>query len=71
VKEIQFGGQDVPANLWPLNASVNRGAGSRLSRSLVQVGTERLSIDTLKRVRLTSQDVSAGKFTFRIRRVNA
>jgi hypothetical protein len=35
VKEIQFGGQDVVGNLWPLNASINRGAGSKLAQASV------------------------------------
>jgi len=32
VKEIQVGGNDELANLWPLNASENRSSGSSLSR---------------------------------------
>ena len=35
VQEIQFGGQDVIGNLWPLNASINRGAGSKLAQATV------------------------------------
>jgi hypothetical protein len=35
VKEIQFGGQDAIGNLWPLNASINRGAGSKLAQATV------------------------------------
>jgi hypothetical protein len=66
VQEIQFGGVDTIENLWPLYAPVNRGAGSTLSRTTVQVGTERLTTDTLKQVRLSSADSTAGKFTFRI-----
>lgn len=70
VKEIQFGGRDVLANLWPLRAGVNRGAGSTLSRAPVQLGTEPVTVDILKRVRLTSVDQGEGKFTFKIRSVS-
>jgi hypothetical protein len=35
VQEIQFGGLDVIGNLWPLNASINRGAGSKLAQMSV------------------------------------
>jgi len=35
VKEIQFGGQDVIGNLWPLDAGINRGAGSTLAQKSV------------------------------------
>lgn len=69
VKEIQFGGQDVLANLWPLRASINRGAGSTLSRAPVQLGTEPVTVEILKRVRLSSADQSEGKFSFKIRSV--
>lgn len=69
VKEIQFGGQDVLANLWPLRAGVNRGAGSTLSRSPVQLGAEPVTVDILKRVRLSSADQGDGKFSFKIRSV--
>ena len=70
VKEIQFGGRDVLANLWPLRSSVNRGAGSALSRAPVHLGTEPVTVDILKRVRLTSADQGEGKFTFKIRSVS-
>jgi len=36
VREIQFGGQDVLQNLWPLDAGTNRGAGSILSKASVE-----------------------------------
>jgi Domain of unknown function (DUF4157) len=36
VQEIQFGGADELSNLWPLDASVNRSAGSRLSQAAAQ-----------------------------------
>ena len=36
VQEIQFGGQDALANLWPLDAGTNRGAGSTLSKASVE-----------------------------------
>ncbi len=35
VKEIQFGGQDAIGNLWPLNFSINRGAGAKLAQATV------------------------------------
>lgn len=35
VKEIQFGGQDAIGNLWPLNSSINRSAGSKLAQASV------------------------------------
>jgi DNA anti-recombination protein RmuC len=36
VVEIQMGGKDVVENLWPLDASENRGAGSILSKTTVK-----------------------------------
>ena len=36
VQEIQFGGPNTLGNLWPLNASVNRGAGSSLSKAPIK-----------------------------------
>lgn len=36
VWEIQFGGQDTLENLWPLDASINRAAGSILSKKSVE-----------------------------------
>ena len=69
VGQIQFGGQDVLANLWPLRASINRGAGSTLSRAPVQLGTEPVTVEILKRVRLSSADQGEGKFSFKIRSV--
>ncbi|MBE7531190.1 MAG: hypothetical protein HS099_15830 [Ardenticatenaceae bacterium] len=36
VWEIQFGGQDVIGNLWPLDGSLNSGAGSKLSKYKVE-----------------------------------
>jgi hypothetical protein len=35
VTEIQFGGQDAVDNLWPLDFSINRGAGSKLAKAKV------------------------------------
>lgn len=36
VVEIQMGGKDVIGNMWPLDASINRSAGSRLSKAVVK-----------------------------------
>ncbi len=36
VREIQLGGKDTLGNLWPLDASTNRAAGSILSQTTVQ-----------------------------------
>lgn len=72
VVEIQFGGVDTEANLWPLAAGVNRGAGSALSRAAVQVGTENLTIELLKRVPVTGADRSThNKFSFKITETNS
>jgi Domain of unknown function (DUF4157) len=51
VKEIQFGGQDILPNLWPLNLSINRGAGSILSRAEVEYphSGKKISIAELKK----------------------
>ncbi|MDO8844128.1 DUF4157 domain-containing protein [Methylicorpusculum sp.] len=51
VVEIQFGGKDVPQNLWPLDASVNRGAGSKLSKQQVNLDGQNVTIDWLKKVK--------------------
>ena len=50
VREIQFGGQDTLGNLWPLNASINRGAGSTLAGATVTYpgGTREVKIADLK-----------------------
>ncbi len=66
VKEIQMGGKDVLANLWPLNASMNRGAGSTIAKAQVQLGADKLTVDLLKQVKLSAKDKGAGKFTFKI-----
>ena len=50
VQEIQFGGEDKLANLWPLNASMNRGAGSILSKQQVELDNQKVTIDWLKKV---------------------
>lgn len=51
VVEIQFGGKDVQQNLWPLDASVNRGAGSRLSKQQVDLDGQKVTVDWLKKVK--------------------
>ena len=71
VMEIQFGGKDDLANLWPLDAPTNRGAGSKLSTTSVQVGADKLTIDMLKRATRSPADVKAGKFSFVIKSVKA
>lgn len=71
VMEIQFGGKDDLANLWPLDASTNRGAGSKLSTTSVQVGLDKLTIDMLKRATRSPADIKAGKFSFVIQSVKA
>ncbi len=51
VWEIQFGGQDTLENLWPLDASINRAAGSILSKKQVEHpedADETISIAELK-----------------------
>lgn len=54
VVEIQFGGKDVPTNLWPLDASMNRGAGSRLSKQQVDLDGQKVTVDWLKKVKKKS-----------------
>jgi len=71
VKEIQFGGKDDYKNLWPLKASINRGAGSKLSKAKIQYSTTNVTVDWLKRVTLSKKEVKKGKFTFKISKVNA
>jgi hypothetical protein len=71
VKEIQLGGKDELANLWPLDASTNRGAGSKLSRSQVLLAKERATVDLLKKVKLSPADKKKVKFTFKIRSVTS
>jgi hypothetical protein len=52
VREVQFGGDAGLKNLWPLSSSVNRSAGSRLSRLPVDMGDGReITIDWLKKVK--------------------
>lgn len=65
VVEIQFGGQDDLANLWPLDAGVNRGAGSALSRAPVDFDGQPLTVDWLKKVKKKPAD-AAKKYFFRI-----
>lgn len=60
VKEIQMGGQDELQNLWPLDAGVNRGAGSTLAqKSVTYPGGS-------KSVKLSDLKTRTGKFYFRI-----
>jgi len=66
VQEIQLGGEDELSNLWPLNANMNRGAGSTLSRLPVRVGSENLTIDLLKRAVVSTDDQRLGRYTFKI-----
>lgn len=54
VVEIQFGGQDVLQNLWPLDASINRGAGSKLSKQQVDLDGQKVTVDWLKKVKKKS-----------------
>ncbi|MDR4505842.1 MAG: DUF4157 domain-containing protein [Candidatus Scalindua sp.] len=51
VVEIQFGGKDVQQNLWPLDASLNRGAGSKLSKKQVDLDGQQVTVDWLKKVK--------------------
>jgi hypothetical protein len=67
VKEMQFGGENVIGNLWPLALKLNRGAGSTLSRARVVVGKDSITIDLLKKVKVTQEDRKKGKFSFKIR----
>jgi hypothetical protein len=66
VREIQFGGDDAVENLWPLNASVNRGAGSTLSKSTVEYPT---SGKTIKISELKQKPGS--KYYFKITKFNS
>jgi ABC-type multidrug transport system fused ATPase/permease subunit len=61
VREIQFGGDDVVENLWPLNAGINRGAGSTLSKSTVEYPT---SGNTIKISELKQK--TGAKYYFKI-----
>lgn len=65
VQEIQFGGMDVIENLWPLDASINRGAGSTLSRTKVkypnsgkEIGISELKSNTSRRYYFKITDFS-------------
>lgn len=64
VVEIQMGGKDELANLWPLDASINRKAGSTLSREMVELDGTRISIDWLKKVEKKNDE---DKYYFRVR----
>jgi hypothetical protein len=50
VTEIQMGGQDVIENLWPLNLSINRSAGSKLAKTSVEgpISKKQVKIPKLK-----------------------
>ena len=57
VLELQMGGRDIDANLWPLNSAVNRSSGSQLRRKIFDVpGTGRVPMSVLKQ-RAATQDV--------------
>jgi len=60
VQEIQMGGVDRIDNLWPLDASENRGAGSTLAQTEVDVGGRREKLSTLKQ--------RSRKYYFRVKR---
>lgn len=69
VHEVQFGGlaqNDKVENLWPLDASLNRSKGSRLSRAAVEYpkGTN-TTIDTIKRIQ-NSDVQNRRKFHFKV-----
>jgi len=61
VREIQFGGEDEIENLWPLDASTNRAAGSTLARTKVKYpnGRKEIGINELK-------DYSSRRYYFKI-----
>jgi hypothetical protein len=65
VLEIQFGGKDVRENLWPLDASINRGAGSRLAKQQVDLDGQKITIDWLKKAKTKPGDKTS-KYFFRI-----
>lgn len=65
VQEIQFGGEDKLANLWPLNASMNRGAGSILSKQQVELDNQKITIDWLKKVKKKDEENDT-KYFFKI-----
>jgi len=48
VHEIQLGGIDDKGNLWPLNLSINRSSGARLSQTRVKDGEKEVSVAVLK-----------------------
>jgi hypothetical protein len=70
VVEIQFGGKDVLQNLWPLDASINRGAGSRLSKQQVDLDGQKVTIDWLKKVKKKPGE-EARKYFFKVSEVSA
>jgi len=65
VVEIQFGGKDQLANLWPLDASMNRGAGSRLSKQQVELDGQKITIDWLKKAKKKPGEESK-KYYFKV-----
>jgi hypothetical protein len=65
VVEIQFGGKDVLQNLWPLNASINRGAGSRLSKQQVNLDGQNVTVDWLKKVKKKPREETK-KYFFKV-----
>jgi 5-methylcytosine-specific restriction endonuclease McrA len=56
VVEIQTGGKDVLENLWPLDASTNRRAGSQISRTRFDIGGKPVRMSQLKK-QAASRDV--------------
>lgn len=53
VREIQFGGENVLENLWPLKESINKGAGGRLAGAVVEYPTSgrKVKISELKKMK--------------------
>lgn len=68
VVEIQFGGKDVLKNLWPLDASINRGAGSRLSKQQVDLDGQKVTVDWLKKVEKKPEEKTR-KYFFKVSEV--
>lgn len=68
VVEMQFSGVNELKNLWPLDASMNRGAGSRLSRQQVDLDGQKITVDWLKKVKKKPGE-ETNKYFFKVSEV--
>jgi hypothetical protein len=64
VQEIQFGGDDVIGNLWPLDSSENTSAGPTLAGASVQYPTSG------KTIKISELKKKLAKYYFKIRKTN-